>query len=99
MNEKLLLLAETLASLEKCVRELAAESGTEGKSPAPVVEPDTKTVIKLEDVRAVLADISRKGHTREMKALLTEFGAEKLSEVDPANYPDLLRKAKEVLDA
>ena len=95
MNEKLLLLAEALASLERCVRELAAETGTEGKNPAP----DTAPAIKLEDVRAVLADISRKGHTKEMKALLTEFGAEKLSEVDPSHYPDLLQKAKEVLDA
>ena len=67
----------------------------EEKSPAP----DAAPAIKLEDVRAVLADISRKGHTKEMKALLTEFGAEKLSEVDPSHYPDLLQKAKEVLDA
>ena len=99
MNEKLLLLAEALASLERCVRDLTAEPVEEGKSPAPVAEADTAPAIKLEDVRAVLADISRKGHTKEMKALLTEFGAEKLSEVDPSNYPDLLQKAKEVLDA
>ena len=99
MNEKLLLLAEALASLERCVRELASETGADGKSPAPVNEPDTAPAIKLEDVRAVLADISRKGHTKEMKELLTEFGAEKLSEVDPSHYPDLLQKAKEVLDA
>ena len=95
MNEKLLLLAEALASLERCVRDLAAEPVMEEKSPAP----DTAPAIKLEDVRAVLADISRKGHTKEMKALLMEFGAEKLSEVDPSHYPDLLQKAKEVLDA
>ena len=99
MNEKLLLLAEALASLERCVRDLAAEPVAEGKSSSAVAEPDTKTVIKLEEVRAVLADISRKGHTKEMKELLTEFGAEKLSEVDPSHYPDLLQKAKEVLDA
>ena len=99
MNEKLLLLAEALASLERCVRELASETGAEGKSPAPGAETDTAPAIKLEDVRAVLADISRKGHTKEMKALLTEFGAEKLSEVDPSYYPDLLQKAKEVLNA
>ena len=99
MNEKLLLLAEALASLERCVRDLAAEPVAEGKRPAPVNEPDTKAAIRLEDVRAVLADISRKGHTKEMKALLTEFGAEKLSEVDPSHYPDLLQKAKEVLNA
>ena len=97
MNEKLLLLAEALASLEGCIRELAAVPPAEGETAVPAEKPETG--IKLEDVRAVLADISRKGHTKEMKALLTEFGAEKLSEVDPANYPALLQKAKEVLDA
>ena len=97
MNEKLLLLAEALASLEGCVRALAAVQDTEEKR--PVDQPAAVPAIKLEEVRAVLADISRKGHTKEMKALLTEFGAEKLSEVDPSNYAALLQKAKEVLDA
>ena len=50
--------------------------------PAPAKEPD----LKLEDVRAVLADMSRKGHTAEIRALL-----QKLSGVDPANYSALLK--------
>ena len=59
----------------------------EETEPAPVKEPE----LKLEDVRAVLADMSRKGHTAEIRALLQKYGAAKLSGVDPANYSALLK--------
>lgn len=55
--------------------------------PAPAKEPE----LKLEDVRTVLADMSRKGHTAEIRALLQKYGAVKLSGVDPANYSALLK--------
>lgn len=55
--------------------------------PAPAKEPE----LKLEDVRVVLADMSRKGHTAEIRALLQKYGAAKLSGVDPANYSALLK--------
>lgn len=55
--------------------------------PAPAKEPE----LKLEDVRAVLVDMSRKGHTAEIRALLQKYGAAKLSGVDPANYSALLK--------
>ena len=53
--------------------------------------PKKKPELKLEDVRAVLADMSRKGHTAEILDLLKKYGAEKLSGVDPANYEALLK--------
>lgn len=55
--------------------------------PTPAKEPD----LKLEDVRTVLADMSRKGHTAEIRDLLQKYGAAKLSGVDPANYNALLK--------
>lgn len=57
-------------------------------TPAAEVKPEP--VLKLEDVRAVLADMSRKGHTAEIRALLQKYGNSKLSGVDPANYKALL---------
>lgn len=54
-------------------------------------EPKKEPELKLEDVRAVLADMSRKGHTAEIRALLQKYGAAKLSGVDPANYKALLK--------
>ena len=59
----------------------------EDAEPAPAKEPE----LKLEDVRAVLADMSRKGHTAEIRTLLQKYGAAKLSGVDPANYNALLK--------
>ena len=50
----------------------------------------------LEEVRAVLADISWAGHTAEMKNLLSRFGASKLSEVPESEYTALISAAKEV---
>ena len=47
---------------------------------------EPKPELKLEDVRAVLAEKSRAGHTAEVRTLLQKYGAEKLSAVDPANY-------------
>lgn len=55
--------------------------------------------IKLEDVRTVLAEISRSGKTAQMKGLLGRFGAAKLSDVKAEDYPALLEAAKEVKNA
>ena len=53
-----------------------------------------KLELKLEDVRAVLAEKSRAGHTAEVRALLKKYGAAKLSEIDPANYGVLMKDAE-----
>ena len=50
--------------------------------------------IKLEDVRAVLADKSRSGHTAAVRDLLIKHGASRLSEIDPGKYPALLKDAE-----
>lgn len=61
----------------------------------PIVENLEEPVgIKLEDVRAVLADKSRMGHTAAVRDLLTKYGASKLSEIDQQKYPALLKDAE-----
>ena len=62
------------------------------KSTAKKEEP--KPELKLEDVRAVLAEKSRAGHTAEVRALLKKYGAAKLSEIVPANYEALMKDAE-----
>ena len=64
--------------------------------PATQPKPEEKPALTLEQVRAVLADKSRAGHTAAIRDLLQK-GASKLSQVDPKNYEALLRDA-EVLD-
>lgn len=55
---------------------------------------EPKHELKLEDVRAVLAEKSRAGHTAEVRALLKKYGAAKLSEIAPANYEALMKDAE-----
>ena len=50
--------------------------------------------VTLEEVRAVLAEKSSAGHTDEVRKLLQDFGAAKLSAVDPKDYADLKAKAE-----
>lgn len=61
--------------------------------PAAKQEPEEKP-LTLEEVRAVLAEKSRAGHTAEVRELLNRHGADKLSEIDPAEYAALLADAE-----
>ena len=45
---------------------------------------------EIEDVRKILADKSRLGHTAKIRELLEDYGAKKLSEIEPSNYKDLV---------
>ena len=81
--------ADSLAALFSGGTPAAA---TQPPSPAPSPKP-----ISLEQVRAVLAEKSRDGHTAKVRALLEKHGATKLSEIDPSKYAALLADA-EVLD-
>jgi hypothetical protein len=69
------------------------------ESPKAAEEPEApaapaKPALTLEDVRAVLANKSRAGHTAEIRELLKKYGASKLSLVDPKHYEALLREAE-----
>ena len=71
-------------------------SGEQPAEDAPVSPPEPE--LTLEQVRAVLADKSRQGHTAEIRALLQKHGASKLSQIDPAHYKALLAEAEELAD-
>ena len=59
----------------------------------------TKPAPTLEQVRAVLAEKSRAGHTAAIRELLQKYGAAKLSLVDPQHYEALLKDAEGLADA
>lgn len=72
-------------------------TGKKAAKPAAKAEPESEPeekALTLEEVRAVLAEKSRAGHTAEVKALLLKHGADKLSDIDPAQYPALLADAE-----
>ena len=47
-------------------------------------------IYEIEDVRKILADKSRLGHTAKIRELLEKYGAKKLSEIDQSKYKDLV---------
>lgn len=71
----------------------AAKNTAKKGAKAAKQEPEEKP-LTLEEVRAVLAEKSRSGHTEEVRELLAKHGADKLSEIDPAEYPVLLAEAE-----
>ena len=98
-----------MSELDLCVGELrsaaqslntVADSLTvlfSGSQPESSVQPESKPTSKpltLEDVRAVLAEKSRNGHTAKIRELLEKHGAAKLSEIDPKKYAALLAEAE-----
>lgn len=79
MGDALKKVAESLKELSAAIEELCSE----------ISPPE----IKPEEVRKVLAEMSKSGKTAEVKALLEKYGATKLSEVNPKYYADLLKEA------
>ena len=93
--------SQLVAELAKCGNALlalaAAMTGQRPEAAEPAAQPKPATQpepIPLEKVRAVLADKARLGRTAEVKALLQKHGAQKLSEIDPGEYANLLAEAE-----
>jgi hypothetical protein len=97
-----------MSELDACIKDLrkvseavnliadnltALFSGNSDAAEAPAPKPEPNPV-KLETVRAALAEKSRAGHTAEVRELLQKHGAAKLSEIDPSHYADLLKEAE-----
>lgn len=76
---------------EKSKKPGGKKAAKEAAAPPPAPEEKPLT---LEEVRMVLAEKSRAGHTAEVRALLVKHGADKLSDIDPAKYPALLADAE-----
>lgn len=60
------------------------------------IETDTsknEKIVTIEKVRAVLAEKSQSGKQPEVKALIIKYGANKLTDIDPAKYKELLQEA------
>ena len=98
-------LADSLQAVADAVAQGGQEQPDQTTEERPAQEPEKKTAAKkeekaepkpltLERVRAALAEKSRAGHTSEVKALLIKHVADKLSDIDPAEYPALLAEAE-----
>ena len=98
-------LAAELSELKRCgeiligisetlTRMFSSDCNEEKQESANEQKTNQKTVLTITDVRKVLAEKSRKGQTSKVKELLIKYGADKLSEIDPSKYADLLSDAE-----
>lgn len=90
---------ERLIQTAKKLRELFSTENPqmpkalEKKNEAP--KNEEKTYSK-EDVRGILAGKSAKGYGKEVKALLSKYGADKLSTLSPEHYAAVVADAEEI---
>jgi len=87
----------SLADSIQAIAEATIGSDTDQLKQAEPAATESKSEvkeIKLEQVRAVLAEKSQDGFTAEVRGLLEKYGASKLSQIDPANFTALLSDAE-----
>ena len=62
----------------------------------PVPEEAEKPKVTFEQVRAALAKKSQMGYTSAVKNLVESYGVEKLSDIKPENYAEILEQAERI---
>ena len=82
--------------LKKTVEEEGAEKVKRNLDAFQKLADEVAPKVTLEQVRAKLAELTRNGKREQVKALLNEFGANKLSEVPAEKYAELMAKAEEI---
>ena len=102
------LLQETLnLQLALCYEDDSAPTPKHKKTenPAPSAEPasgpkaEPEKTYTLESVRGILAEKSTKGFQKEIKAILSAHGAEKLSVLSPDEYAAVVAEVEALGDA
>ena len=103
MGSELLRIAEGFSIVAEGLRGLAkAEGGTKEKavkaqpSDTEKAQPEAQqeNPAKLEGIRALMAQKTQEGKSKEIKELLQKYGAAKLSAVKPEDYPALMQEAQ-----
>lgn len=112
ISESLISISEKISTAAKVIAEIVSEFQGEpdkpaveakGKKAAPKkieAKPEPEEPVKeytFTEVRTFLADKSRAGHTAEVKKILAAHGADKLSDLDKAEYAAVMAEA-EVLE-
>ena len=103
MGSELLKIAEGFSIVAEGLRGLAkAEGGTKEKTvkaqkaekQESVAEVQQESPATLEGIRALMAQKTQEGKSKEIKELLQKYGAAKLSAVKPEDYPALMQEAQ-----
>ena len=103
MGSELMRIAEGFSIVAEGLRGLAkAEGGTKEKAvktqkvekSETVAEVQQESPATLEGIRALMAQKTQEGKSKEIKELLQKYGAAKLSAVKPEDYPALMQEAQ-----
>ena len=103
MGSELLRIAEGFSIVAEGLRGLAkAEGGTKEKTvkaqkaekQESVAEVQQESPATLEGIRALMAQKTQEGKSKEIRELLQKYGAVKLSAVKPEDYPALMQEAQ-----
>ena len=81
---------EDAESLASSIGVLLTELESDEELPKEEKVKQEEKNYEIEDVRKILADKSRLGHTAKIRELLEKYGAKKLSEIEPSNYKGLV---------
>lgn len=91
--------AEDLRSLSDSVQavcKVVMEGLSEETKVKDLPEKKTEPAISLEKVRGILASKSQAGYSAEVRAIVSKYGASRLSDIDPKDYPAVLKDAEEI---
>ena len=103
MGSELLKIAEGFSIVAEGLRGLAKAEGstkdtaavkTQKAEKQDAAEPQQEQPATLEGIRALMAQKTQEGKSKEVKELLQKFGAAKLSAVKPEDYPALMQEAQ-----
>ena len=103
MGSELMKIAEGFSIVAEGLRGLAkAEGGTMEKAvktqkqaqPESAAQAQQESPATLEGIRALMAQKTQEGKSKEIKELLQKYGAAKLSAVKPDDYPALMQEAQ-----
>lgn len=84
----------TLVSIADALHKNSAEPAAEASQHKKPSKKETKPALTSIDVRKLLSEKSRAGHTAEVKDLLKKYGAEKLSDLAEENYAAVAKEAE-----
>ena len=104
MGSELLRIAEGFSIVAEGLRGLAKAEGGSTKDkavkeqkqapPSATEKVQQESPATLEGIRALMAQKTQEGKSKEIKELLQKYGAAKLSAVKPEDYPALMQEAQ-----
>lgn len=110
ISENLISISEKVSVISKVIVEIISEFQTEADKPAIETKAKKSAPKQIEakaepvkeaakeftftEVRTILAEKSRAGHTADIKKILVSHGAEKLSEIDPSEYAAIVAEVE-----